>query len=291
MDKSLTTRPSLDLSLIVPNFNQERYLRAFLDSVVRSSHWPKELIIVDDGSTDDSLRIISEYDHLPFMICIPSYPNKGLVHALNLGLNAATGVYIARADPDDVLLPERLVTQVEYLERHPGTDLVGTNVSYFVEEPSQSINRSNFPQQHEAIVACYASGDNGLQHPTICARAKVFDQLRYTEGAIRHEDYLLICEIIKRGYRLANIPEVLYAMRIHQGSATSTTDIWPIRQTFKIRDRYFGRKSSRIEIWRWYAYIRLYRKGQLSKDRWLRWSYFAAAGIMQPHKIWQRLWR
>lgn len=289
MIKPLNSRPTLDLSLIVPNYNQEAYLEDFLDSVVESSHWPRELILVDDGSTDNSLRIISSFESLPFLVCIPSSPNKGLVHALNMGLEKATGKFIARADPDDILMPHRLVTQVRYLEDHPGIDVVGANVIYFITNPQQPINYSDFPQYHDKIIARYARGDNGIQHPTLCARAHVFHQLRYTEGAVRHEDYLLICEIINRGYRLANIPDVLYAMRIHPESATSTTDITPIRQTFSIRDHYFGKKTTQFEIYRWYFYIRLYRLGQLSQNRIQRFVCFALAGIMQPDKFWKRM--
>src|SRR5215813_923819 len=108
------TRPTLDISLIVPNYNNGAYLRAFLSSVASSTHWPRELLLVDDGSTDDSLDIIGEFAHLPFLKIIRLAQNKGLVHALNTALDAATGRYIMRADPDDVLMPDRMICQYDF---------------------------------------------------------------------------------------------------------------------------------------------------------------------------------
>jgi len=145
----LTNKPITDVSVIVPNYNNGRYLDAFIGSVTNSTVEPAELIIVDDGSTDNSLEILARHKHLPYLKIIVFKKNKGLTAALNAALEASGGKYVMRADPDDRLAPNRIEKQFIFMEQNPEVDILGCNSTYFDDATDKEINKSNFPEGHK----------------------------------------------------------------------------------------------------------------------------------------------
>ncbi len=113
------------VSVVLPVYNGALYLRAALDSMWAQTFTDFELIVVDDGSTDTTPAILAECAD-PRLVVQRMETNTGLPAALNRGLAAARGTYIARMDADDVSLPERLARQVAYLQAHPALDVLGT---------------------------------------------------------------------------------------------------------------------------------------------------------------------
>lgn len=107
------------VSVVVPAFNAERYLSATLNSILGQSLAPHEVIVVNDGSNDSTLQIISDFSHAHTNIVVISQNNRGLPAARNTGKGLATGNYIAYCDSDDLWLPEKLEHQVSHLEMHP----------------------------------------------------------------------------------------------------------------------------------------------------------------------------
>ncbi len=107
------------VSVVVPAFNAERYLCATLNSILGQSLTPHEIIVVNDGSTDSTLQIISDFSHVYSSVLVISQDNQGLPAARNAGKELATGNYIAFCDSDDLWEPEKLKRQVTYLEMHP----------------------------------------------------------------------------------------------------------------------------------------------------------------------------
>src|SRR5947207_1274318 len=109
-------------------YNGENYLAEAIDSILNQTFKDFEFIVIDDGSSDTSLKIIKKYTDP--RIKLISRKNKGLVASLNEGLAKAKGDYIARQDADDVSLPQRLKKEVEYLDAHPKVALVGSNYKH-----------------------------------------------------------------------------------------------------------------------------------------------------------------
>lgn len=109
------------VSVIMPAYNAARYIEESIDSVLGQDYPNKELIIIDDGSTDATVDLIRAYGDRVTLI---TQQNQGAAVARNAGLNAARGDYIAFIDSDDVWLPGKLRTQVRYLENHPDVGLV-----------------------------------------------------------------------------------------------------------------------------------------------------------------------
>ena len=286
----MSEKPVADISIIAPNYNNGRFLIEFVESIVNSTVLPRELIIIDDGSTDESTTVLERYSYLAVLRTIRFHENRGLTEALNAGLEIATGKYIMRADPDDILIPERIERQYHYMETHPETGVAGCNVQYFHDKTGKNINVSNFPTDHADIVKAYKQGVNGVQHPTAIIRRSIISRYSY-RTVLTGEDYEIFSTMARDGHRFANLAEPLYRMRIHPKSLTSNLNLSAIRNIFGIRDRIWGTKTPGIRILLYYLYICSYRKYQLSTNWFVRYCYLFVSGMCFPVRIFKRLFR
>lgn len=281
-------RPRADVSIIAANYNNGAYLDEFIRSVIDSSMWPKELIIVDDGSTDDSVGIIRSFAHLSFLKPIFFECNRGFSTALNAGIKVASAKYVMRADPDDILSPERISRQYAYMEAHPDTDMLGCNCVYFLDADGRDIYWSNFPVGHDNIVATYHRGEHGLLHATAFGKRSVYQQYSY-QLLSPGEDYELFARMVKDGHRFANLGEALYKVRVHVGSASSQVSRNDIKRTFAFRDQVFGSKTSKIRVWLYYGHILNYRRSMLAAKPVSRYFYLMLSALCYPQKLLKRL--
>jgi len=197
------------VSIIMPFHNAAATIEAALRSVQGQVLADWEMLLCDDGSSDDSLRRVRQFGDSRFLIWAGG-ARKGLASRLNECIDHASGQYIARMDSDDICYPQRLAAQVAFLERHRGVHLTGCDMLIFG-EGGEPLGRRVLPEDHEAIVAAPALGF-GLAHPTWMGRAEWFRQHRYRPAALRFEDV----ELLYRSYatsRFANVPQVLHGYR------------------------------------------------------------------------------
>lgn len=124
------------VSILMGIFNCSKTLDESIQSIIKQTYNNWELIMCDDGSTDNTLEIANNYAvHYPDkIIVIRNKENKGLAYTLNQCLKHATGIYIARQDGDDISLPNRLEVQVEFLESNPQYSIVSTGMILFDEK-------------------------------------------------------------------------------------------------------------------------------------------------------------
>ena len=116
------------VSVIMPAYNAAAFVRAAVDSILAQTFVDFELIILNDGSTDDTQDIIERYDDNRIRLINKS--NSGVAATLNLGLTEAQGEFIWRHDADDISLPEKLARQVTFLDSHPEFVLCATQIAY-----------------------------------------------------------------------------------------------------------------------------------------------------------------
>ena len=144
------TTATPQISIVIGAYNAERYLAPTLDSLLAQTFTDFELIVTDDGSEDRTFEILKEYERRDARVRPIRIPHGGIVDAANAGLNAARAELIARADSDDLHMPERLQKQFDYMNAHP--DVVAVGARMIVIEPYGSpLYWSDHKLAHEEI--------------------------------------------------------------------------------------------------------------------------------------------
>jgi len=191
------------------------YLGEAIESILNQTFTDFEFIIIDDGSRDNSLAILSEYARNDHRIrIIQNRYNQGLSVSLNKGIRAARGEYIARMDADDLCHPDRLTSQVAFMDTHNEVAICGTWVAYF----GCKDDVLHFPASHEAIFTRMFF-ENALAHPSVMIRAATLAQrsLQYDEQILFAQDYELWSRAIKY-LTFENLERVLLFYRVHASS-------------------------------------------------------------------------
>ena len=200
------------ISVVMPVYNREEYLKESIESILNQTFTDFEFIIVDDQSTDSSWQIIQEYaDKDKRIISIKNTDEKGCWSARNFGWNLAKGKYMAIMDSDDIALPERLQKEFDFMEQHKDVDICGAWMKTFGSDCDRIIST---PLHHEEIKDSMFFS-NQISQPTVMIRRISFEtvHIRYTNNVA--EDYELWCRIIDK-LKFANISEVLMFYRVHK---------------------------------------------------------------------------
>jgi glycosyltransferase involved in cell wall biosynthesis len=227
------------ISLILPVFNGEAYLRQAIDSILNQTFIDFELIIVDDGSTDHSQEIIQSYGDARIR-AIRNPSNLGLVGALNVGIGQARGKYIARQDQDDISEQSRLKLQFLKMEEDL-IDICGTRwVS--VDSNGKVLSTAQIPLNEVAILSCLAT-TVPFAHGSVMMRRSFMSEhhLQYDNEYLA-EDFSLWIRFAQAGARFANLDQALYFYRVHPQSL-SFTKREAFRQSAKLLRRGFVRQN------------------------------------------------
>jgi len=195
----------------MPARDAAAYLREALDSVLAQSVRDLELVAVDDGSTDDTPRILGEYAARDERVRVLAREAQGLAPALNAGCAAARAPVVARMDADDVMLPGRLERQLAFLDAHPDVGLLGG--AYVLLGPGgERLATIRYPADDAALQDALLRG-NCFAHPTVAFRRALWEEL----GGYRlrnAEDYDLWLRMAERT-RLASLREPVLLYRQH----------------------------------------------------------------------------
>lgn len=207
------------VSILMPVYKTAPYLQEAIDSILSQSFTDYELIVLNDCSPDNAEEILNQYDD-PRIVRYCGKENQGLSTVLNIGLDMAKGKYIARMDSDDISLPERLKTQVDYLESHPDIDLCSCGMKLFGAKEGNWIRESD-PEKVK-ITALFFSP---ILHASSVWRKDSFERndLRFRQEMVPAEDYDLWCRALTKGLKLINLPDCLYLYRIRPEQATENT--------------------------------------------------------------------
>lgn len=199
------------VTVLMPVYNGEHYLREAINSILQQSFSDFELLIIDDGSTDSSHEIIKSYSD-PRIRLIKNESNLGISVSLNIGFGLARGKYLARMDSDDICLPDRLARQITFLEEHPKVGICGTWVETFGETVSQIFR---YPVEPDVIKCEHIFGPM-LAHPSVMMRREILaiSVTFYDPAYKRAQDFELWVRLSKHTL-LANIGEVLLLYRSH----------------------------------------------------------------------------
>ena len=204
------------ISVVMPVYNAERFLSEAIESILNQTFKDFELIIINDGSTDNSLEIIKKYKAQDERIVLISRENRGLVYSLNEGIEKAEGKYIARMDADDISLENRFSKQFEVLEDNTDIDIVGCDYQ-LIDKNSNVVGKTIVPKTEKDILLtlCYSVP---FAHPSVMIRKSIFQYHKYEESPA--EDYLLWSRVYKKN-NFFNIGKPLLKYRYHYGESFS----------------------------------------------------------------------
>lgn len=197
------------ISIGMPVYNCSHTVEVAIRSILNQTFSDLELIIIDDGSNDGTPEIISKFSDKRLRLILGS-ENQGLPSRLNQALMLSKGIFFARMDGDDVSYPNRMCRQMDFLEKHPNIDLVGSGMLVFKQD-GIPIGKRLGPESHGDICKCPQSGFP-LAHPTYFGRRAWFLKYLYRTDAIRCEDQDLLLRSF-RDSRFANLNEILLGYR------------------------------------------------------------------------------
>ncbi len=165
----------------MPAYNAGKYLKFAIDSILNQSYKDFELIIINDGSTDNTEEVILSYDD-PRIIYIKNEQNLKLIKTLNKGIDVAHGDYISRMDSDDIAFPSLFEQELSEFEKHHDAGIVNI-LTYHLDESGKHIrpNRQYFAISPEAC-SCVCFYANMISHPGVMVRGDLMRQYRYKDS-------------------------------------------------------------------------------------------------------------
>jgi len=222
------------LTVLMPVYNAEKYLIEAIESIINQSYQQFEFLIIDDGSTDNSLNIIKSFAD-PRIHLIRFQKNNKLIYALNEGIRMAKGDYIARMDADDVSHPDRLKIQMDFLQKHSDVVLLGSDYQVIDERSKKCEYRSTLVK--DALIRKSLCVTNPFAHgATIFRKQEALAVGGYDSNFFLAEDLELWIKLAKLG-KLANIPLPLYNWRLLKSSESSVNRKLMAKTSLKIKTR------------------------------------------------------
>lgn len=220
------------VSIIMSVYNEEKYLRQSMDSLIGQTLADFEIIVVDDCSEDRTTEIIESFRDDRIRL-IRNEQNRGLTRNLNRALDYCRGKYIARMDGDDISLPERLEKQVHYMETHPDRMLAGCQTRTFGEQNLVWRLKDN-PEKLRIMMLLRPV----LAHPSFIMRGELIREygFRYDESFRSAQDYDF-AQRVSEQFRIGIVPEVLLCYRTHKEQVSSRSTTEQYGNADRVRDR------------------------------------------------------
>lgn len=219
------------VSIVIPVYNAEKYINESIDSCLNQTYQNKEIIVVDDKSTDNTLNILKKYEDK--IILIPVEKQNGLGNVINIGIRQSKGKYIARMDADDVMYPTRLEKQIAYLESNPICVAIGGQIDIIDENSNITGHRG------------YAFDDSNIKknmflfmpfaHPAVTLRKSAIESVGlYPENIWKVEDVKFFFLLSRQG-EYHNISETVLKYRMTFSTQSQSKMVDHFKKTNEVR--------------------------------------------------------
>ena len=259
----------MKVSALLSTYNNELYLEQTIESVLNQTYKEFEFIIVNDGSTDGTKRILDKYNDERLKI-INLDRNIGISNALNLGLTYCTGEYIIKIDGDDIQHPERFEKQLKYMGENPSIGLSKCLFEYFTDDEkvrnsSRFLYRIQYDQQYKNQIKNSEQISESLKwhccipHTTIIVKTDLLKKYKYRNFKI-FEDYDLFYRLNNDGILMGHLDEKLVRVRI---SAESTT---AVRESSFFNEIAYEIKKEMLNKFQYNENIYIWGTGSYAKD-------------------------
>ncbi len=243
------------VSVLLPAKDAEATVDAAVASVLSQSLTDLELVAVDDGSTDGTRARLERWAERDGRVRVLASPGRGLVRALNFGLAHCRGRYVARMDADDESPPKRLEKSVAALERDRALAAVGTGVEIFRDDRPVSPNMVAYGRWLGSLTTPELLFrdrfvESPLCHPSATLRAEALARVGGYQDGDFPEDWALWLELLDAGFKLVNLPEVLFRWRDHDRRLTRSDARYSWESLVKLKARYLARVvKDRCIVW------------------------------------------
>jgi glycosyltransferase involved in cell wall biosynthesis len=248
------------VTVVTPSFNQGRFIRATIESVLKQDYPRIEYLVMDGGSTDETVSILREYsDRIRWL----SEPDRGQAHAINKGWRQAAGSIVAYLNSDDVYLPGAVSSGVAALETHPDAAAV-YGEGYHVDEAGAILERyPTEPFEAERLrEACF------ICQPTVFLRREAVEAAGYLDESLRYcMDYDLWIRLTRAGKTFAYTPQYLASTRLHADTKTLGQRGQAHAEILRVIHRHFGRVAPNLVFGYAHAALGLENREASIRDR------------------------
>jgi glycosyltransferase involved in cell wall biosynthesis len=226
------------ISIITPSYNQGQFLEETILSVLNQGYPNLEHIIIDGGSTDNSIEIIKKYqEHLTYWV---SEPDKGQSDAINKGFSIATGEILAWLNSDDIYMPGALIAVAEFFNKNEDVDCVYGDMAHIDDKGELLYIALSIPYSYNR----HLFGISSIPQPATFFRRKALERVGNLDTSLQYQmDYEFFLRFNRCGLKIGNIKEVLASFRLHNTSKTVSQYTNKVSAANKkIIDKYRGKK-------------------------------------------------
>lgn len=269
------------VSVVAPCFNAEKYLEEALRSIYEQDYPNFEVIIVDDGSTDNSYAMLEQLQKV-HGFQLYRQQNQGVSAALNFGLQHARGDYVATPDLDDIMLPHSLSVRAAYLDQHPEVGCVGALVIY-IDSEGQETKRQNGNRIRQLDFDYLLGNAYVCGAPVSLYRMEALRAAGFYDPEIKVQDFQMTLRIASQGYQIHKLPVLVTRYRRHPDNLSrrykvlldaDLRTIAPLPVASRLRARPHGAGQQGPEI----------RRGR-GQAACLATAPLAAAAAVEPHHL------
>ena len=204
----------IKVSVIIPVYNGAKFIKNAIDSVIGQTNQNFEIIVIDDGSIDNTPNILKGYGD---KIKYNTQENKGQASAINKGLKMSEGEYIAYLDSDDMYYPEKLEEQLQYFHNHPDVSLVYSD-RYHIDSSAKNISLVQSRQLDHFLFL----QENRLSRSSVMHRRKCLDEVGVFDNCISGSDDWDMWIRMSEKYKFGYINKPLIKYRIHENNLSQT---------------------------------------------------------------------
>ena len=216
----MQTDPMIDV--LIPVYNAGDTIESSIRSILNQTIKNIRIIVVDDGSTDNTGQVLRTLQDIDPRIDLISTANGGIVSALNIALDLSKAEFIARHDADDIAYEYRFERQLEYMAKHPDCVALGCNAVIINENDEAIRETDSYGGNMISDPGCIPAKEPYILHPFLMTRSSAIKAIGGYRSVLHAEDTDLYWRLLERG-RLYNLPDILGKYRIHGNSVTSGT--------------------------------------------------------------------
>ncbi len=230
------------VSILMPTFNAAETLPETMDSLLSQSHTDFEIVVVDDGSSDQTPKMLEIFTGKDERIKLFRRNHQGVIPASNFGLEQCSGEFVARMDADDISMPNRLSLQAAYLKSHESVSLVASLIEGFPAKDIREGYRIYIEWLNSMITDKQIKDqiyvESPFAHPSVMYRKNAVEELGGYQEHGWAEDYDLWLRMAQSGMIFAKIPEILVRWRDHPQRLTRTDSRYSLSNFLRAKAHY-----------------------------------------------------